>query len=439
MHTSVDVVWVLTTGALVFFMQAGFAMVEAGFVRSKEAGNVLMKNLMDFALGAVAFYIIGYGLLMGEDKFGIIGWSNFAPFWKFDTAGQWHYVLWFFEAVFAATAATIVSGGISGRTKFKAYLVYSFFVSLIIYPISAHWVWGNGWLSKLDIFKGNSISGYIDFAGSSVVHMVGGFLALIGAAMVGPRRGKFVDGKPRVIPGHNLPLSALGTFILWFGWYGFNAGSTLSASDPKLPLVIINTTLGGAAGALGALITVWIFMKVPDIALTFNGALIGLVAITAGCYNMSPGASILVGLIAGIMVVPTVSFVEHILRVDDPVGAFAVHGVGGLWGIIAVGLFDLNRGLLTGNGFEGLLIQLIGAGAIIAWALVTGTILFSVIKATIGLRVAGHEEKMGLDLSEHGADSYPEFQKGFLESEELGAIKKLEELYENYKSRIKNL
>ena len=414
MHTSVDIIWVLIAGALVFFMQAGFAMVEAGFVRSKNAGNVLMKNLMDFALGAIAFYIIGYGLLMGADKFGIIGWSDFAPFWKFDAAGQWNYVLWFFEVVFAATAATIVSGGVAGRTKFKSYLVYSFFVSLIIYPISAHWVWGGGWLSKLDIFKGNAISGYIDFAGSSVVHMVGGFLALIGAIAVGPRIGKFIHGKPRAISGHNLPLAALGTFILWFGWFGFNPGSTLSASDPKLPLVVINTTLGGAAGTLGALMAAWLFIKVPDIGLTFNGALAGLVAITAGCYNISPGASILIGFIAGILVVLSVFFVERVLKIDDPVGAFSVHGIGGLWGIIAVGLFDLNHGLLAGNGFEGLLIQLVGAGAIIAWVVVTGIILFGTIKATMGLRVSEREEKIGLDLSEHEADAYPDFQKDFL-------------------------
>lgn len=406
-----DILWTLLAAILVFFMQAGFAMVEAGFVRSKNVGNVLMKNLLDFAMGALAFWFIGFGIMFGADKAGVIGSGGNLFMLNIPMPkGAWTYTFFIFQLVFAATAATIVSGAMAGRTKFKAYLVYSFFVSLVIYPISGHWAWGSllngnvakGWLENL---------GYIDFAGSGVVHMIGGFLAITGAIFLGPRIGKYgKDGTSRPIPGHNLPIAALGVFILWFGWYGFNPGSTTSVG-PDIGYIALTTTLGGAAATISALFTAWILLKAPDIGMTLNGSLAGLVAITAGCATVSPGAAIIIGLVAGILVVVAVLFVDQKLKIDDPVGAFSVHGINGLWGVLAVGLFDRSVGLFEGKGFHGLFVQTVSALSLISWAVLGGIVIFGLIKLTIGLRVSPEEEFEGLDLSEHKADSYPDFKK----------------------------
>ncbi len=405
---NLDIVWTLIAAFLVFFMQAGFAMLETGFVRAKNAGNVLMKNLLDFAMGAIAFWIIGFGLMFGKSVGGLFGTSDFL----FQGATPWTYTFFMFQLVFAATAATIVSGAMAGRTKFTAYLLYSFVVSLVIYPISGHWAWGGlynaatngvGWLAKL---------GYIDFAGSGVVHMVGGVLAIVGAIFLGPRIGKYTkNGKSKPMPGHNLPIAALGVFILWFGWYGFNPGST-TAGVPEIGYIAVTTTLAAAAGVLGALVTSWIVLKVPDIGMTLNGAIAGLVAITAGTASVNPGASVLIGLISGILVVLSVLFVDKVLKIDDPVGAFSVHAVNGAWGVLAAGIF-LNKLPENTTRLHVIGVQLIGIGAIAGWAAIAGIILFGILKATHGLRVTKEEEIMGLDIGEHKADCYPDFRKDF--------------------------
>jgi Amt family ammonium transporter len=406
---NLDIVWTLIAAFLVFFMQAGFAMVEAGFIRAKNTGNVLMKNVLDFAMGAIAFWVLGFGLMFGKDAGGLVGTNGFL----FSGATDWTYTFFMFQLVFAATAATIVSGAMAGRTKFSAYLLYSFVVSLVIYPISGHWAWGSlygvagdtsqGWLEKL---------GYIDFAGSGVVHMVGGVLGLVGAIFLGPRIGKYKkDGKAVPIPGHNLPLAALGVFILWFGWYGFNPGST-TAATPEIGYIAMTTTLGAAAGVLGALATSWIKLKVPDIGMTLNGALAGLVAITAPCASVDPWAAALIGLVAGILVVFAVLFIDRVMKIDDPVGAFSVHGIGGAWGVLSAGIF-LNKVPEGITRIHQVGVQAIGILAIGGWAALTGIILFGVLKATHGLRVTKEEEIMGLDLGEHKADAYPEFRKDF--------------------------
>jgi Amt family ammonium transporter len=400
-QSNLDIVWTIIAAFLVFFMQAGFAMVEAGFIRAKNAGNVLMKNLLDFAMGAIAYWVVGFGLMFGASAGGFVGTTGFL----FEAAEPWTYTFFMFQLVFAATAATIVSGAMAGRTKFSAYLIYSFIVSLVIYPISGHWAWGSlygvagdtsaGWLEAL---------GYLDFAGSGVVHMVGGVLGLMGAIFLGPRLGKYrKDGKAVPIPGHNLPLAALGVFILWFGWYGFNPGST-TAAIPDIGYIAMTTTLAAAAGVIGALATSWITLKVPDIGMTLNGALAGLVAITAGCDGVSPGAAALIGLIAGILVVVSVLFVDRVLKIDDPVGAFSVHGVNGAWGVLAVGIFVEGASLGT---------QALGVAALAGWAAVTGAIVFGILKLTHGLRVSKEHELLGLDISEHEADVYPDFRKNF--------------------------
>lgn len=408
-QSNLDIVWTLIAAFLVFFMQAGFAMVEAGFIRAKNTGNVLMKNLLDFAMGAIAYWVLGFGLMFGKSAGGFVGTTGF----MFQGAEEWTYTFFMFQLVFAATAATIVSGAMAGRTKFSSYLIYSFIVSLVIYPISGHWAWGSlygvagdssaGWLESL---------GYMDFAGSGVVHMVGGVLGLIGAIFLGPRIGKYKkDGTAVPIPGHNLPLAALGVFILWFGWYGFNPGSTTTGT-PDIGYIAMTTTLGAAAGVLGALFTSWIVLKVPDIGMTLNGALAGLVAITAPCATVDPWAAAVIGLVGGILVVLSVLFVDRVLKIDDPVGAFSVHGVNGIWGVLATGIFlnELPEGVTR---LQQIGTQAIGVLAIGGWAAITGIILFGILKATHGLRVSKEDEIMGLDLSEHKADAYPEFRKDF--------------------------
>ncbi len=388
-------VWFLIGAALVFFMQAGFAMVEAGFTRAKSAGNIIMKNLMDFCLGTVAFLFLGYNLLCGTGN-AFFGWG-LNPF-NFEGTDWYGFV---FNLVFCATAATIVSGAMAERTKFIAYCVYSFFISLIIYPIEAHWVWGGtAWLTDL---------GYVDFAGSSVIHMVGGIAGLIGATILGPRIGKYENGKSRPILGHNLALGALGVFILWFGWYGFNGAA--AADGNALGKIFATTTVAPAMATVVAMIFTWVKNGKPDVSMSLNGSLAGLVAITAGCNNVDIIGALIIGAIAGVIVCVAVYFIENTLKVDDPVGAVAVHGCCGFFGTLAVGFFDINDGLFYGGGFKLLGIQLLGIVCIALWTIVTVFILFTIIKKTIGIRVSAEEEIKGLDPTEHGLESaYPDFQ-----------------------------
>ncbi len=397
-----DMIWLVVAAALVFFMQAGFAMVETGLTRAKNAGNIIMKNLMDFSAGALAYWAVGWALMYGTSSGGFIGTDQFF----LAGADSAIYRDWFFQVVFAATAATIVSGAMAERTKFSGYLIYSVIVSGLIYPISGHWIWNGGWLAEL---------GFHDFAGSTVVHSVGAWAALVGAIMLGARRGKYVkvNGKvkTRAILGHNLPLAALGVFILWFGWYGFNAGSTLSGTDTDIAWVAVTTTLAAGAGAIMAMFTSWIWFGKPDPSFSLNGALAGLVGITAGTWVINPLGAVIVGAIAGVLVVVSVEFIDKVLHVDDPVGAVSVHGICGVWGTLAVALFgDLEKigSGLTRGGQIG--VQLLGIVAVFAWVVVTALVLFGVLKAAGLLRVDEKEELQGLDISEHGAESYSGFQ-----------------------------
>ncbi len=412
---AIDTIWTLVAGFLVFWMQAGFALVETGFTRAKNAGNILMKNLMDFCIGTIAFAAIGYGLMFGESKFGLFGTSKFflSSLNPSSTDGLWQFTYWWFQVVFAATAATIVSGAMAERTKFISYLVYSFVISLVIYPVVGHWIWGGGWLSKM---------GFIDFAGSTVVHSIGGWASLAGSWVLGPRMGKYgPDGKAKAIPGHNIPLAALGVFILWLGWFGFNPGSTTSGTNLSIAFIAVNTNFAAAAGAIATMITVWIKYGKPDTSMTLNGVLAGLVAVTAGCASVSPLASIIIGALAGILVVISVEFFDKIMKIDDPVGAISVHGICGSFGTICVGLFanpayesasgaGAMAGLFYGGGFKLLLTQITGVFSVFAWGIITALILFVVLKKTIGLRVSSEEELKGLDIEEHGMESYAGFQ-----------------------------
>jgi Amt family ammonium transporter len=395
-----DFVWTLVAAFLVFFMQAGFAMVEAGFTRAKNAVNIIMKNLMDMSMGALAFWAVGFGIMFGVSK---TGWFGTTGFFLSDFARDgdpWTLAFWMFQVVFCATAATIVSGAMAERTKFVAYLFYSAVISGLIYPVFGSWAWGSlykgsGWLEGL---------GFIDFAGSTVVHSVGGWAALAGAIVLGPRIGKYVDGKARAIPGHNITLGALGVFILWFGWYGFNPGST-TAANTDIAMIAVNTTLAAAAGAVGAMFMSWIMFKKPDATMTLNGVLAGLVGITAGCANVLPASAVLIGLIAGTLVVVSVIFIDQVLKVDDPVGAVSVHGVCGAWGTLAAGLFNAEGVTLKIVG-----VQLLGIAACFLWVFPTAFLLFKLIKATVGLRISREEELEGLDMGEHGIEAYPDFQ-----------------------------
>ena len=394
---AMDTLWVLIAAALVFFMQAGFAMVETGFTRAKNAGNIIMKNLMDFAVGSIVFWVVGYNLMYGESVFGLFGKP--ALFFEQD------FTSLIFQTVFCATAATIVSGAMAERTKFIAYLIYSAFISLVIYPVSGHWIWGGGWLSQL---------GFHDFAGSTAVHFVGGTAAFVGASIIGPRIGKYKDGKSHAIPGHSITLGALGVFILWFGWFGFNPGSQLAMSSEAdaiaVSRIFVTTNLAAAVGATAAMIVSWLRYKKPDVSMTLNGTLAGLVAITAGCDVVSAKSAAIIGLIAGIAIIFAIEFIDKVLKVDDPVGAIGVHAVSGALGTILVGVFSTNDGLITTGSFKALGVQALGVGAVGLWVGVTATILFLVIKYTVGLRVSEKEELVGLDLEEHGIDSYADFE-----------------------------
>ncbi len=388
--------WIIISGILVFFMQAGFTLVEVGFTRSKNAGNIIMKNLMDLIVGSIGFWAIGYTVMYGESIGGFIGTPSL-----FYSEGADMYNL-FFQTVFAATAATIVSGAVAGRTKFTTYIIFSFIVTVVIYPISGHWQWqGDGWLTKL---------GFIDFAGSAIVHSVGGWAALIGAMLVGPRIGKYKDGISQAIPGHNIVFGALGVLILWLGWFGFNGGSQLAFGSEEDVIavgnILINTNLAAAAGAAAALFYTWLRYGQPDISMTLNGALAGLVTITAGCANVSAGSAAIMGVIGGVLVVIAITFIDEKLKIDDPVGAVSVHGVCGTLGTILVGVFATEGGLINGGGASLLGVQVIGALAYAGWALATAFIVFSILKATVGLRVSEKEEIEGLDKAEHGIGVY---------------------------------
>jgi len=404
----IDTAWVLITGFLVFWMQAGFALVEAGLTRSKNTTNILFKNLIDFVFASLAFWAIGYAFMFGTSAGGFIGTSGF-----FISGGEDFIpnvpvlAFWFFQLVFAGTAATIVSGAMAERTKFSAYLIYSFFISAIIYPIAGHWIWGGGFLWTLPFGDG-----FRDFAGSTVVHSIGGWLALVGAITLGPRIGRFAkDGTPVAIPGHSISLATLGVFILWLGWFGFNPGSQLAISGGNadaVALVAVNTNLAAAAGALVAMVISWLFVaKKPDLPTSLNGALAGLVAITAPCAYVTPGYSIVIGAVGGVIVVYGAVWLEK-LKIDDPVGAVPVHLFNGIWGTLSIGIFGTVGigSLVTGDSGQ-FIAQLIGVLAVGAWCVVTGSILFLAIKAINGLRVSREEEIKGLDILEHGTEAYP--------------------------------
>ena len=414
-------IWFLIGAALVFWMQAGFAMVETGFTRAKNAGNIIMKNLMDFCIGTVVFIVIGFSLLLGEDLFGFIGKPGFDIFTAYD---NFNFSSFVFNLVFCATTATIVSGAMAERTKFLSYCVYSGVISALVYPIEAHWIWGGGWLSQL---------GFHDFAGSCCIHMVGGISAIIGAKILGPRIGKFVKDengkvvKVNAFPGHSIPLGALGVFILWFGWYGFNGAACTTIED--LGSVFLTTTVAPAIATVTCMIFTWVKYGKPDVSMCLNASLAGLVAITASCDVTDAAGAIVIGIVAGLLVVFGVWLLDYKLHIDDPVGAVAVHMMNGIWGTIAVGLFATSKapgyaiaiesgaikaeGLFYGGGFTQLGLQLLGFVSVAAWAAVCMVIVFTVIKATIGLRASKEEEIRGLDIMEHGLSSaYAGFEFG---------------------------
>ena len=403
-----DTVWVLVAAFLVFFMQAGFGMVEAGFIRAKNACNILTKNFLDFCMASLGFFLIGYGLMFGDGNafLGLKGWCllGLEP----TTSGLPLYAFWLFQAAFCGAAATIVAGGMAERMKFPAYLVYSFLISALVYPLVGHWIWGGGWLSTM---------GFADFAGSTVVHTVGGFSALIGTCMLKPREGKYgIDGKPSVLTGHNIPLASLGVFILWFGWFGFNAGSTLGVTDGvSIGRVAINTNLAAALGGVAAMITVWKRFGKPDLSMAMNGALAGLVGITAPCAYVEPWAAVAIGIVSGYIVIRGVEILDR-LQIDDPVGAFPVHGICGVWGTLSVGIFGkqalgvANNGLVYGGNPMQLGIQLVGSVCCVVFVVVSMGIIFKLIDVTVGLRVSREEELRGLDIGEHGMEAYGGFQ-----------------------------
>ncbi|QZY54016.1 ammonium transporter [Crassaminicella profunda] len=410
--TAIDTIWVLIATALVFFMQAGFAMVETGFTRAKNAGNIIMKNLMDFSVGSLIFFILGFSMMFGKDIGGFIGQIHLFSTGTFEHLGlgipKEAFII--FQTVFCATAATIVSGSMAERTKFISYLLYSFVISAIIYPIVGHWIWGGGWLSAL---------GFHDFAGSTVVHSLGGWAALMGAWIIGPRIGKYSkNGEIHAIPGHSITLGALGVFILWFGWFGFNPGSTLSGMDTdSIAHIFITTNLAASMGALTTMIITWVKYKKPDVSMTLNGALGGLVAITAGTDIVSPFGSLAIGIVAGFVIIFGIEFIDKVLKIDDPVGAVGVHGLCGSIGTILVGLFAIDGGLFYGGGIGLLKVQILGVGAVALWTLGTSFILFKGIDLTIGLRVTAEEEHIGLDIEEHGLEleSYVDFKRRGIE------------------------
>lgn len=406
MYSSVNTIWVLLGAALVFFMQAGFAMVEAGFTRAKNAGNIIMKNLMDFSIGTPVFWLIGFGIMFGTGNAwfgsinGIASEANYGSDMLPDGVPFWAFLI--FQTVFCATAATIVSGAMAERTKFSSYCIYSLIISMVVYPVSGHWIWGGGWLAEM---------GFHDFAGSCAVHMVGGVAALVGAAVLGPRIGKYdKNGKSKAIPGHNLTIGALGVFILWFCWFGFNGCSTVSMEGDAIvsaSKIFVTTNLAAAVATITAMLITWVRYKKPDVSMTLNGTLAGLVAITAGCDTVSPVSAAIIGIIAGFVVVFGIEFIDKVCHIDDPVGAIGVHGLNGAVGTLCVGLFSDGSGteylgLFMGGGFKQLGIQALGVVAVAIWVAVIMLIVFEVLKHTCGLRVSAEEEIAGLDRCEHG-------------------------------------
>ncbi|MDR0223308.1 MAG: ammonium transporter [Oscillospiraceae bacterium] len=411
----INSLWVLMAAIVVFFMQAGFALLEAGLCRSKNTVNILMKNSLDFGIGAISYTLIGFGIMYGASASGLFGTSNFGnPVKNFEIEGLMPGSFFFFQLVFAAATATIVTGAMAERTNFKAYLIYSSVMCLVIYPVSGHWIWGGGWLSEI---------GFMDYAGSTAVHSVGGWAALVGAAIVGPRIGKYVKdpktGKTKVnsFPAHNIFLSCLGMFVLWLGWYGFNPGSELAFNENVLHTVI-TTTAAVACGSVTSMITSWARYGKPDLSLVINGVLGSLVGITAGCRFVDLWGAMIIGALAGIFVIFSIEFIDRILKIDDPVGASTVHGTCGVFGTLMIGLFssggengvhDGASGLFYGGGLKLLGIQILGAFAVFVWVVAMAFILFTLLKKFAHLRVSPAEELKGLDIEEHGAVSYPEF------------------------------
>lgn len=410
---SLDTVWMLLAAMLVFFMQPGFALCEAGFTRSKNTANILFKNFVDFMAGSLFFWFLGFGFMFGSEGAGFIGMPNFGDlsFYSGDLPVEGFLI---FETVFCATAATIVSGAMAERTKFSMYCIYSIIISLIIYPVEGHWTWGGGWLCNdaADSFMMTTVGAtFHDFAGSTIVHSVGGVLAFIGAIFLGPRLGKYSkDGKSRAIPGHNLLAAALGVFILWFGWFGFNPGSQLAASGEvnriAISHVFLTTNLAAAAGGAATMIVTWLKYGKPSLSLTLNGVLAGLVGITAGCDLVSPVGAVVIGLVCGVVLVFSIEFIDTKLHIDDPVGASSVHGVCGIIGTLMTGLLAVDSGVFYGHGFSFFGAQCLGILAIDAWAAITGIILFYSIKKIGGLRVDKRIEEEGLDIYEHGESCY---------------------------------
>lgn len=412
MEQLINIVWVFLGAVMVMLMQAGFAILEAGLTRQKNCNNVLMKNIMDFAIGSIIFLVVGFGLMFGESLGGIVGITGFIDpttlnLSQFEALSPTVFI--FFQTVFCATAATIVSGAMAERTKFSSYLIYTLVISLVIYPISGHWIWGGGFLSKI---------GFIDYAGSTAVHSVGGWAALMGAVVLGPRMGKYNrDGSTNAIPGHNIMMATLGVFILWFCWFGFNPGSSLEAAG-YIGHIAMTTNLSACAGALVAMFLTWKKYGKQDVSMTLNGILAGLVAITAGCHIVSLYGAIAIGAVGGILVVYGCEILDQKLHVDDPVGAVGVHCLNGVWGTLAVGLFACNTpasegtlGLFFGGGTALLITQLIGVIIVAVWVCSMSFIMFTLIKKTVGLRVTPQEELAGLDLGEHGSEAYPDFLK----------------------------
>ena len=422
---ALDTLWVVLAACLVFFMNAGFGMLETGFCRSKNAVNILAKNFIVFAVSAIAFWAVGFAFMFGDGSsiIGSAGWfllgPDNSPAANDAYSGVYSALSWtgvpltakfFFQLAFAATAATIVSGAVAERIKFLSFIVFSFILVAIVYPIGGHWAWGGGWLSSL---------GFADFAGSTVVHSVGGWAALTGAFILGARDGKFdKNGRAKPLPGHNMSLATLGTFILWLGWFGFNPGSTMAADPLAISIIAVNTFMAAAAGCLMATVTAWLVIGKPDLSMILNGTLAGLVAITAPCNDVSIASSLVIGTVAGILVVFAVLFFDRI-RIDDPVGATSVHLVNGIWGTLSVGLFSAQSGLLLGHGFHQVLVQLAGIGAFGALVLVTSSLAWLAIKAAMGLRVSLSEEREGLDIGEHGIEAYPGFAQNTPEPEAL--------------------
>jgi Amt family ammonium transporter len=413
-----DTLWVVVTASLVFFMNAGFAMLETGLCQAKNAVNILAKNFIVFAISSVAFWVVGFALMFGDgnDWLGLQGWflrgADNSPATADAYSGVYSSLNWtgvplgakfFFQLVFAGTAATIVSGAVAERIKFISFIVFSFILVAIIYPIGGHWAWGGGWLAKL---------GFVDFAGSTVVHSIGGWAALTGAIILGPRMGKYAaDGSVRPIPGHNMSLATLGTLILWLGWFGFNPGSTMAADAAAISKVALNTNMAAAAGCLTATATAWLALGKPDLSMILNGTLAGLVAITAPCNSVGLASSVIIGAIAGVLVVFSVIFFDRKAKVDDPVGALSVHLVNGVWGTLSVGLFASDGGLFFGGGFGKTLIQLTGIASIGVVTAAASALAWFVLKATMGIRVTAEEEYQGLDTGEHGMEAYPGFSQ----------------------------